>query len=82
MLIAAKAGDRAKLAQAQAAWYVNGRQVADFLSAANQRHYSRAMMRSMMKTHLDQTLSEAVDQLTGHYAAGVRQYDAIEQHML
>jgi hypothetical protein len=36
----------------------------------------------MMKTHLDQTLNEAVAQLTGNYAAGVRQYDAIEHHIL
>ena len=36
MLIAAKAGATVRsLAQAQAAWYVNGRQVADFFSAAN-----------------------------------------------
>ena len=34
----------------------------------------------MMKTHLDQTLNEGVDQLTGHYAAGIREYDAIERH--
>jgi hypothetical protein len=39
-------------------------------------------MRSMMKTHLDQTLNEAVQQLTGHYAAGIRQYDAVETHIL
>jgi hypothetical protein len=36
----------------------------------------------MMKTHLDQTLNEGVDQLTGHYAAGIREYDAIERHIL
>ena len=82
ILVAAKAGDNTKLAHAKTAWYANGREIADFLSAANRSNWPRAMMRSMMKTHLDQTLGEAVSQLTGHYAAGVRQYDAIEQHIL
>ena len=36
----------------------------------------------MMKTHLDQTLDEAVAQLTGDYAAAIREYDAIEDHIL
>jgi hypothetical protein len=36
----------------------------------------------MMQTHLDQTLDEAVAQLTGDYAASVRDYDAIEDHIL
>lgn len=82
LLEAAKAGDTPRLAKAKSAWYANGRQIADFLSAANQRNWPRAAVRAMMKTHLDQTLSEAVDQLTGHYAAGIREYDAIERHIL
>ena len=82
VLVAAKAGDTAKLTQAKNAWYVNGRQVADFLSAANPSNWPRAVMRSMMKAHLDQTLNEAVAQLTGKYGASVRQYDAIEHHIL
>jgi len=36
----------------------------------------------MMKTHLDQTLAEAVDELTGHFHRGVREYGAIERHIL
>ena len=45
-------------------------------------HWGRADMRSMMKTHLDQTLAEGVDQLQGKYAAGVREYDAVHLHIL
>ncbi|HEV2785411.1 MAG TPA: hypothetical protein VGV67_03405 [Solirubrobacteraceae bacterium] len=82
LLVAAKADDKAKLATAQTAWYANGREVSDFLSAANPDNWPRAVVRSMMKKHLDQTLKEAVHQLTGKYAAGIREYDAIERHMI
>jgi hypothetical protein len=82
VLQAAKAGDMTALAQAKTAWYANGTAIADFLSAANRSHWPRAELRAMMKTHLDQTLDEAVAQLTGRYAAGVREYDAIERHIV
>lgn len=35
-----------------------------------------------MKTHLDQTLAEAVDELSGNFAAGVTEYEAVHQHIL
>jgi hypothetical protein len=82
LLQAAKAGDQAQIAAASAAWYANGNQVADFLSSANPRNWPRATMRSMMKTHLDQTLKEAQDRLNGNFAADVRDYDAIHEHIL
>jgi hypothetical protein len=82
VLQAAKAGDTAGLAAAKGAWYANGREIADFLNAANPSNWPRATLRSMMRTHLDQTIQEAVAQLTGDYAASVRQYDEIEDHIL
>ena len=82
VLQAAKAGDTAALAAAKDAWYVNGQEIADFLNAANPRNWPRATLRSMMRTHLDQTIQEAVAQLTGDYAASVRTYDEIEDHIL
>ena len=82
LLVAAKAGDKSALATAKTAWYANGREISDFLSAANRDNWPRADMRAMMSKHLDQTLDEAVAQLTGRYAAGIREYDAIERHML
>jgi len=82
LLEAAQAGDAAKLAQAKSAWYTNGNQISDFLSSANPHNWPREAVRAMMKTHLDQTLAEGVDELTGKYAAGVHQYDAIEHHIL
>jgi hypothetical protein len=82
LLEVAKAGDQVKLAGAKTAWYANARQIADFLSAANPHNWPRSAVRAMMKTHLDQTLNEAVDQLTGKYAEGIREYDAVEHHIL
>ena len=82
VLTAAKAGDQAQVQKASAAWYANARQIADFLHGANPRNWPRAAMRSMMKTHLDQTLREATDRLTGNYAADIRDYDAVHRHIL
>ncbi len=39
-------------------------------------------MRADMKTHLDQTLTEAVDELNGNFAAGVVDYEAVHLHIL
>ena len=39
-------------------------------------------MRSMMRTHLDQVVALAVDQLQGRYAAAVRLYDVYIDHIL
>jgi len=82
VLQAAKAGDAAALASAKDAWYANGREIADFLNKANPHNWPRATLRSMMRTHLDQTLREGVAQLTGDYSASVRTYDEIEHHIL
>jgi hypothetical protein len=82
LLQAAKAGDRAQIAKASTAWYANANQIADFLNRANPRHWSRKEMRSMMKTHLDQTLAEAQHRLQGNFAADIRDYDAVHRHIL
>ena len=37
---------------------------------------SRADMRAMMKTHLDETLKQAQDRLTGNFAGDVRDCSA------
>jgi hypothetical protein len=82
ILQAAKSGDQAQLTNATAAWYVNANQIADFLHRANPRNWPRAELRAMMKTHLDQTLTEAQDQLQGRFAPSVRDYDAVHRHIL
>ena len=82
LMTAAKSGDQAQIKKASASWYANANQIADFLHAANPHNWSKRAMRSMMKTHLDQTLSEAQNRLTGHYAADIRDYDAVHKHIL
>jgi hypothetical protein len=82
LLGAAKAGDQKQVKQASAAWYRNGNQIADFLSEANPDNWPRKEMRSMMRTHLDQTLAEATQRLEGDHEAEVRTYDEIHVHIL
>jgi hypothetical protein len=82
VLVAAKSGDNGKLAQAEKAWYANGRQIADYLHAADPRFLSRAAARQMMKVHLDQVIEQAVDELKGHYDAGARAFAPYIRHIL
>lgn len=81
VLTAAQAGDQAALTSAIATWKTNARQIADFLAAANP-HWGRAEMRTMMATHIDQTVAYAAAQLEGHYARSIRLYGHAEHHML
>jgi hypothetical protein len=82
LLEAAKSGDAALIAQRKDEWYANGRQVADFLHRANPRNWPQDELREMMKTHLDQTLQEAVDRLGGNYEADISDYESIHRHIL
>jgi hypothetical protein len=82
LLTVAKAGDKAGIEQRSSEWYANGNEIADFLHKANRKHWPKAMMRKMMKTHLDDTLSEAVNRLEGKYAADARDYEHIHRHIL
>jgi hypothetical protein len=82
VLTAAKAGDQTLLATEQTAWYVNGNEIAAFLSAANPVAWSPSATKEMMKMHLDLTLSEAVNQLQGHYSESVADYDKVHDAIL
>ncbi len=82
VLDAAKAGDQAGLQKASADWYANANDIAAFLSSANPKNWPLPTMQSLMKTHLDQTLQEAVDRLHGNYAADIQDFDAVETHIL
>jgi len=79
---AAKTGNTTAFNAANARWYANGNDIADFLAAANPRSWPDAVMRADMKTHLDQTLAEAAHELRGEYAAGVTDYEGIHAHIL
>jgi hypothetical protein len=80
VLVAAKNGDTAAFNQAEAAWYANAKQIADFLAAANPAWHKRAMEK-MMRTHITQTTTYAADQLQGHFAKSIRDYGTAERHM-
>ncbi|MGH2475925.1 MAG: hypothetical protein ACRDIL_11735, partial [Candidatus Limnocylindrales bacterium] len=79
---AAKAGDSAQVTAVGDTWYVNGDEIADFLSTANPTNWPQAEMRQMMHDHLDLTLAEAVHQIEGDYAASVADYDEVHVQIL
>ena len=82
VLSAAKANNKAQLDAALKAWYGNAHQIAAFLSKANPSHWPLAATTSMMNTHLKLTTQEAVDELTGKWAASAAAYDKIENEIL
>ncbi|HEX5225141.1 MAG TPA: hypothetical protein VFW29_08430 [Solirubrobacteraceae bacterium] len=82
VLQAAKSGNQANLSAVEASWFANGRQIGDFLAAANPRHLSRAAAELMMKTHLEQVIEQGVDELKGDYAADAQAYEPYIRHIL
>jgi hypothetical protein len=82
LLQAAKSGDSAAVASASARWYANANDIADFLAAANPRFWPDSVMRAAMKEHLDETLAEAVHELSRDYAASVTDYEKVHAHIL
>ena len=82
LLGAAKAGDQAAVERHSSAWYRNANQIADFLNEANPRHWPRREMRSMMREHLDLTLTEAVAHLERDHRTDIRAYDRIHRQIL
>lgn len=82
ILQAAKNGDTAAFDSAKAQWYANANDIADFLAQLNPRFWPDPVMREDMKIHLDQTLTEAADELAGDYAGSVAEYEAVHLHIL
>jgi hypothetical protein len=82
LLAAAKAGDDAAVQKAATAWYANADDIAAFLASANPQYWPLAEMRTMMRTHLDLTLAEAVAHLQGRYADDVAAYDQVHDEIL
>jgi hypothetical protein len=82
ILQAAKDGDAAAFRSAKRRWYANANDIAGFLSRLNPRFWPDDAMRADMKAHLDETLTEAADELAGHYRASVRDYEAVHHHIL
>lgn len=82
ILNAAKSGDSAGVADANARWHDNADEIADFLHAANKANWSRSEMRSMMAEHLDWTLAEAVARLNADWDGDIEAYDHVHRDIL
>ena len=82
LIVAAKAGDNAKLADAQTRWVANADQIAAALHSLNPRYWPLATMKAEMHMHLQLTTEEAVARLHGDWNADVAAYDKVHQHIL
>lgn len=82
LLTTAKAGDTPGFDAANTAWYANADEIATFLSTANPENFPLAHMKTMMKSHLDLTLEEAVARLEGNYVADVVAFDEAHAQIL
>lgn len=82
LVAAAKAGDRAKLADAQTRWRQNADVIAAVLNSVNPRFWKLATMKAEMRMHLALTTEEAVARLNGDWKADVAAYDRIHRHIL
>jgi len=82
VIAAAKAGDSAKLADAQARWVKNADQIAAVLHSVNSHNWPLGEMKEMMHRHLDLTTQEAVARLQGNWSADVAAYDKVYGQIL
>jgi hypothetical protein len=82
VIAAAKAGDSAKLADAQARWTENADHIAAVLNSVNPRYWPLDTMKAEMHMHLDLTTQEAVARLHGDWTADVAAYDKVHEHIL
>jgi hypothetical protein len=60
----------------------NADEIATFLSSANPKNWPLDTMKSAMKEHLDLTLNEATARLHADYAADIKAYDKVQDHIL
>jgi hypothetical protein len=82
LVSAAKAGDTDAVNAASAAWYANAHDIAVFLHDANPRQWPLDELDSMMKSHLDLTLEEAVARIQGRYGADIAAYEKVHAEIL
>jgi hypothetical protein len=82
VIAAAKAGNQAALADAQARWERNADEIAATLNSVNPRFWKLATLKAELHMHLQLTTEEAVARLQGDWAADVAAYDRVHVHML
>lgn len=77
----AKAGNKAKLDDANRRWTANADEISAFLSHANP-NWKLDDMKMMMRDHLQLTTDEAVARIKKDYAADVLAYDKVHTEIL
>jgi hypothetical protein len=82
LLQAAKDADTDAFNEAKDAWYANATDIARFLHKANPAQWPLKDLRTMMRDHLDLTLAEAADRLTGDFDLDIADYDAVHIEIL
>jgi hypothetical protein len=82
VIAAAKAGNAAKLADAQARWTHNADQIAAALHSVNPRFWKLGEMEAEMHRHLALTAQEAVARLHGDWTGDIAAYDRVHLHIL
>jgi hypothetical protein len=82
VIAAAKAGDQAKLDDAQARWEQNADDVAAVLHSVNPAYFKLGVLKAEMRMHLELTTDEAVARLQRDWTGDVAAYDKIHSHIL
>jgi hypothetical protein len=82
VIAAAKAGDSAKLADAQARWAKNGDDIAAVLASVNPRYWKLGAMKAELRIHLKLTTAEVVARLKADWSVDVAAYEKIHTHAL
>jgi hypothetical protein len=82
VIAAARAGDAAKLADAQARWARNGDDIAALLHSVNPEHWELDAMKAELRMHLQLTTDEVVARLQGRWEDDVATYDMVHEHAL
>ena len=77
LLTAANDGDTAAFNDAKARWYANAEDIAVKMNEMNPQFWPLEETRQMWTDHLDATLLEATDHLTGDFAGEVAAYDLV-----
>jgi hypothetical protein len=81
LVAAAKAGDKAKVADADRRWHANANDLATFLSGANP-NWPKATVLAMLNRHLALTTQEATARLQGRWTDDAAAFDNIFSQIL
>ena len=81
LVTAAKAGDQAKVADADRRWHVNANDLATFLSGANP-NWPKATVLAMLNQHLALTTQEATARIQGRWSDDASSFDSIFNQIL